>query len=417
VNSIVYCTHNAIAPEVWRVCWEQLKRAAGVHELVVCSHLPVPGCTNIVQRGPPGQATYYRQLLACLRRATQDTVYVAEHDMMYPPGYFDSQAPAGVLRYNENVVLLSRTGYSDREHTHAVFSQLSCRRVDLANILERRIAELESGRVARYDWIEPNELPIVNYRSPAVVLDVRHGQNWTGSRDTKAARQNDPYWGDSRPIVAAMGIAAVRNPCTPAYVLYTVAIGDGDEVAPPPPLEESWRALALVASRTRAVDGWESIDISQMVDWCNDSRRASRVPKMMPHLFFRADWSVYVDARVSVTPVFTEALACLDQTQDVAMFPHRTRDCVFAECRRLIAGDELRNDEKDAMLQQVMAYEAGGLPHRSGPQSRERTARGHGGVPGCGDGRGDPRTGRGPHPCDGDGRGQSGPLHAALGAT
>lgn len=133
-------------------------------------------------------------------------------------------------------------------------------------------------------------------------------------------------------------------------VIYTVITGKKDI------LNESintqgTRAVCFTDDPDLKSDVWEVKLIPLLF---KDIRRDSRIPKMLPHIFFpEADYSLYVDANIiSKVPINKLIIEWL-QDSDIAMFGHVTRDCLFDEAQECI---RLELDTKEAIESQIERY-------------------------------------------------------------
>ena len=175
--SVIYYSDNRVAPPLQRFCLDSLGRAAeeAGAELVCVTWTPVPAPKSSRQivwpRHVADHCNLYRQILAGIAAARGRIVALAEHDVLYPPGYLEAladSASAG-LCYNTNVWRLNRYGF---------------------------FRASEARQRGFPVWAEP--AADAEFVSPRPVVDIRHGRNFTGERRPRNGRYRGrlEYWGE-----------------------------------------------------------------------------------------------------------------------------------------------------------------------------------------------------------------------------
>jgi hypothetical protein len=94
-----------------------------------------------------------------------------------------------------------------------------------------------------------------------------------------------------------------------------------------------------------------------------DDRRNSRIQKILPHLFFDAEYSIYLDGNIQL---LVEPQILIDEflkDKDVAVFRHITRDCLYDEAK---ACGELGLEKPELMVEQMNWYRDHGHPKHNG---------------------------------------------------
>ena len=177
--SVVYYSDNRVPPKLQRYCLDTLRKA--VPDELVCIFRP---------HRPATHRNLYEQILAGIAAAKGDMIALAEHDVLYPAGYFESlaaAAPAGIV-YNTNIWRLNRYGYFRCANPH-LLSNCGGRR----EWIVRRIRQKLSEGIPK--WAEPPA--DAEFESPHPTVDIRHGQNFTGDRRAAGGRYRKtiPYWG------------------------------------------------------------------------------------------------------------------------------------------------------------------------------------------------------------------------------
>lgn len=135
-------------------------------------------------------------------------------------------------------------------------------------------------------------------------------------------------------------------------VAYTVIMGNYDVLVP-----TKYPSMCLTDDEMKTVKGWTVRCVSPMH---KDARRASRHPKMMPHLYFPdADFTLYIDGNIRLLRSPQTILSHLLLRHDMALFQHPQRTCIYAE-----AGACIKRKKADPTLikQQIAAYRREKMP-------------------------------------------------------
>jgi len=177
---------NGRAPEALRrYCLRLLVRevTASGGEVVLVTWHPVQarGCHQLAW--PVHVANYpnlYRQILAGVEQASAPTILLAEHDVLYPPGYHAAMAEAAAqsLCYNTNVWRLSARGYFRTPRHRHLLSNCAGPRETVQRAIRAKMAEAEQFGIPQR--AEPGDASEVSTPLPSV--DIRHGRNFTGER-------------------------------------------------------------------------------------------------------------------------------------------------------------------------------------------------------------------------------------------
>ena len=130
--------------------------------------------------------------------------------------------------------------------------------------------------------------------------------------------------------------ARPRSKADTKIVVYTVLVGDYEALKEPQTLDPAARYILFTDNFTLKSEKWEvvALDTEGL-----SPRRASRLPKLLPHLYLPDhDISVYLDASLTIIEpdVATMARDAL-QDRDIAGYAHFERDCVFDEIEECLA--------------------------------------------------------------------------------
>lgn len=198
-SSIVYYTDHVLHEDIAALCRAQLIRAAGDREIVTVGlNAACDFGEALIYTGQRGVLTMHRQILAGLMHATGDTVFLAEHDVLYSPTHFDFvPARDDTWYYNTHV------WHARWPDGHCVFydaqqvSGLCASRYMLIGYYAARIEQIErEGHNRHYEPGLKQSVgakAVENWRSPHPNIDIRHGGNLTGSKWSPADFRNPKY--------------------------------------------------------------------------------------------------------------------------------------------------------------------------------------------------------------------------------
>ncbi len=217
--SIAYYTNNRARRSIRRACFQRLRESAADKELIVVAQVDedfFAGADRIevIGRRRRGYLCLYRQMLLALEQARYDTVFLTEDDVLYPAGYFDFQLPDRYrFFYNTHSYVANLKGFFAIEHH--LTSNCAGDRDLLALAVRQRIHHLRSG--GKVTWAEPglgghDDFTCAVYRSPIPTVDVRHGRNFTGYRESDDTVDRLDDWGRHRELVERLGLSAAESP-------------------------------------------------------------------------------------------------------------------------------------------------------------------------------------------------------------
>lgn len=141
-------------------------------------------------------------------------------------------------------------------------------------------------------------------------------------------------------------------------IIYTCITGGKDILSEDINIKGA-KAVCFTDDPTMKSEKWE---IRQIPNLYKDIRRDSRTVKLLPHIFFpEAEYSLYLDgniiSKVPIQRMIDEYL----QDEDIAVFKHHTRDCLFDEAKECI---RLGLDDTNSIEQHIKRYE--GFPKHKG---------------------------------------------------
>lgn len=222
--AILYYSDNQADPALLAAVRRHLRRAAGDVPIVAVTLGPTEdwGAERVILPLDRGYLTMARQILAGLKLADGDVVFFAEHDCLYPPGYFDHRpSSAAVYAYAGHTW---KVDWQTGRALHYKMEQLSGLCADRALLLDhyrRRVATIAAEGFSRRMGFEPgkpirngglDDIPRETWWNERPLVDIRHGANLTPSRWRKEEFRNPRYtegWTESD-RVPGWGVTAGR---------------------------------------------------------------------------------------------------------------------------------------------------------------------------------------------------------------
>jgi hypothetical protein len=126
------------------------------------------------------------------------TVYIAEHDVLYPETYFNI-VPTNMseLMKNKNLFFLTKDGFLGPYNTH-IHSQT----IGSASLFDFCLKEDVDSLLKKFKTKCNYKLTLYNSENPCV--DVRHGFNYTGPRGNASSlyKQQINFWGNYKDLIS-----------------------------------------------------------------------------------------------------------------------------------------------------------------------------------------------------------------------
>lgn len=122
----------------------------------------------------------------------------------------------------------------------------------------------------------------------------------------------------------------VVRPSPPRIVVYTCLYGRYESLKEPGVVDPAVRYIAFTDDPSLRSERWE---ICVLHDRLGDSRRSSRLAKILPHLYLpEHEVSIYIDASLQLKTDDINRMVeeCLEG-RDVALYKHHRRDCIYQE--------------------------------------------------------------------------------------
>jgi len=213
-KGIVYYTDNILRESFAKIIRKRLKLSAGNIPIVWVSHRPIYEKPNIVVGGiGRSHESMCIQILRGIQALWADTVFFAEHDVIYHPSHFDFNPPKDdTFYYNSNRYWLnSKTGQASTcSYCFGALSQLSANKsLAESHYVERVNAYRRGINVRVHHGTEPGKHKgniITNHKigeffSEWPNIDIRHGRNYTKTDRFKEKYElfdGIPFWGKTK---------------------------------------------------------------------------------------------------------------------------------------------------------------------------------------------------------------------------
>lgn len=141
-------------------------------------------------------------------------------------------------------------------------------------------------------------------------------------------------------------------------IIYTVITGGKDTLSEDINIKGA-KAVCFTDDPNLKSEKWE---IRLIPSLYKDVRRDSRTVKLLPHIFFpEAEYSLYLDGNIICKVPIQRIIHEWLQDDDIAVFRHHTRDCLFQEAKECI---RLGLDDTETIEKHVERYE--GFPEHKG---------------------------------------------------
>ncbi len=141
-------------------------------------------------------------------------------------------------------------------------------------------------------------------------------------------------------------------------IIYTVITGGKDTLSEDINIKGA-KAVCFTDDPNLKSEKWE---IRLIPSLYKDVRRDSRTVKLLPHIFFpEAEYSLYLDGNIICKVPIQRIIHEWLQDDDIAVFKHHTRDCLFQEAKECI---RLGLDDTETIEKHVARYE--GFPEHKG---------------------------------------------------
>lgn len=181
-KGILYFTDNELTLKYAKPVQKQIRKIAGDKkmELVSSTRKPMGNMgKNVVTKAPRGYETMFKQILKGLEAMNSDIVFMAEHDVLYPPEHFDFiPAQKDRFYYDINWWKVRSDGLAVRWDAAQV-SGLCAYRELLIQHYKQRIANFDPDNFDRKFEPAGFEGALETWKAPVSHIDIRHDRNLT----------------------------------------------------------------------------------------------------------------------------------------------------------------------------------------------------------------------------------------------
>jgi hypothetical protein len=145
-------------------------------------------------------------------------------------------------------------------------------------------------------------------------------------------------------------------------VVYTCILGDHDYLRPPGVIDRNAQYVCFADRPIERCAPWE---IQPAYVPSPSAARNARIPKILPHLNFQADYSIWCDANFTLNATPAQIIDCWLKDADIAMYAHPCRKHIGEESTVLLnlhERDELPGLDPNVLLDQRARWKHMGAP-------------------------------------------------------
>lgn len=144
----------------------------------------------------------------------------------------------------------------------------------------------------------------------------------------------------------------VKKPIT----VFTSIVGDKDFLIE----DQVMEGANFIAFTDQKSKTWETI---KPYNKFKDNRRNSRIQKIMPHMFFDTEYSIWIDGNFKLKVPAKEIIDRFLKDKDIAVWKHPDRNCIYAEAQ---ACYKQNKDTDEALGEQIEEYRKRGISSNGG---------------------------------------------------
>lgn len=145
---------------------------------------------------------------------------------------------------------------------------------------------------------------------------------------------------------------AVSVPDASQIIVYSTLVGDYGALKEPENIDPSVRYILFTDNPDLKSENWEVVHLDTLG---LSPRRASRLPKLLPHLYLpEHDISIYLDQSLTLLePDIARMASDALQGIDIAGYPHSERDCVYAEIEECLKHGQVDSARAQAFRERL----------------------------------------------------------------
>lgn len=188
-TAVIYYSDNNISENIKTICLRQLITVIppGVELVQINQHPSAKRCV----------LNLYVNILCGINQTDADYIYLAEHDVLYPHDYFvpmTDHKPFDFV-FQRPGCFLDEKGYHPRGNYP--LSSLMGTRQAMSRFCAMQMQKIMSPEGIRTCEPSPDEWHIKTLQTDHPYIDIRHGKNFTGDRESSICIQQIVYWPDA----------------------------------------------------------------------------------------------------------------------------------------------------------------------------------------------------------------------------
>jgi len=138
--------------------------------------------------------------------------------------------------------------------------------------------------------------------------------------------------------------------------VFTSIIG-GKDILLDDQITESANFIAFTDQKSKV---WKTL---KPYDKFKNDRMNARIHKIMPHMFFDTEYSIWMDGNFKIKVPAKEIVSHFLQEKDIAIWEHPGRNCIYDEAE---ACYKQNKETAEALGEQIKEYRKRGIPSQNG---------------------------------------------------
>lgn len=144
-------------------------------------------------------------------------------------------------------------------------------------------------------------------------------------------------------------------------VIYTVIIGDYDELLIPSYVNSNWDYVCFTDNDNIKSDFWE---IRKIEGLNTNKAKENRIYKILPHIYLsQYDYSLYIDGNFRIIGDIEQYITKFSKDNAMICFIHPDRNCIYEEAKACIS---LKKDSETVIKNQIEKYKSENYPKDHG---------------------------------------------------
>ncbi len=212
-KAVIYYSHNQGDKMLFQYCFRQLLVSSGEIPIIAVTHSSISGAFKNIVTGdlPYNLSSILYQMKLGLEATDADVVFLAEHDVLYPPGYFDVEPRLETVVCYQTYIYSINKQYCWRHPPQKILSQVVCWRKWLLQCVNRNLHALKQPGHCVAAEFKPPHFDVIGFANSLPSVDIRHGHNFTKMACDGEYCYDIPYWGDHKSIAKQLGLHDVAQ--------------------------------------------------------------------------------------------------------------------------------------------------------------------------------------------------------------